>query len=160
MMVFGLIAGSTMLAVAISVGSSGAPGLIDNARIITVIEDECALMTQEVESIPITGSPESRAAAIAEQNDAVDAMVSTIRAMGSNVLSTDPPTEEWLVDWHTLVTAREAYAKELLDGSSPSFKMPRDDRGEMLYVRMNDVFLYDSSCTVPSAETVASSASL
>lgn len=149
-MVLGLVGGSAMLGVAISVGSSGTPGLIDNVRIVNLIEDECALMTDQVESIPITGSRESQAAAISDQNDVVDDMVSAVRGMGSNVLSTDPPTEAWLVDWHKLVMAREDYAEELLDGSTPSLKIPTDDRGEKIYVRMNDVFFYESTCTVPS----------
>lgn len=147
--VFGLVGGSTMLVIAIAVGSSGAPGLIDNTRIIDVIEDQCAVMTAEVESIRVTGSPESQAAAISDQNAAVDDMISDIRAIGPNVLATDPPTEDWLVDWHTLVKAREAYARELLNGSPKRFQIPNDDNGDEIYHRMDDVFVYESSCEVP-----------
>lgn len=149
-MVLSLIGGTTMLVVAIAIGSSGMPGLIDNTSIIDVIEDECAAMTDEVEAIPITGSPESQAAAITDQNAAVNDMVSDIRAIGSNVLSADPPTEDWLVDWHTLVKAREAYAREVLDGSQDDFEIPTDDDGDDIYVRMDDVFAYESSCEVPA----------
>jgi hypothetical protein len=148
-MVFGLIGGTTMLAVAISYGSSGMPGVIDNARLISVIEGECARMTSTVESMPIGGSPERQASTIADQNEAVDVMVSAIRDVGPDIIDSDPPTEEWLTDWERLINARESYAQKILDGSLPDLEIPNDERGKDIYVRMDDAFLVQTSCEVP-----------
>jgi hypothetical protein len=148
--VFGLVAGTSLLVVAIAYGSSGAPGLIDDTRIVDVIERECQQMTTKVESLPIHGTPRRQAQSIAAQNVAIDDMVTDIRAMGPEALASDPPTEEWLADWERLVDAREAYAEEILDGSLPDLDIPTDDRGEDIYVRMDDAFIGESSCEVPS----------
>src|SRR5687768_1332010 len=129
-----------MLTVAIVFGSSGAPGLIDNTELISVIEDECDEMTAKVESMPVQGDPSRQAQIIAEQNVAIDEMVAGIRSVGPNVLKDDPPTEEWLADWGRLVDAREAYADDILDGSRPYLDVPTDDRGKEIDVRMDDVF--------------------
>ena len=148
-MVFGLVGGSTMLAVAISVESSGAPGLIDNAALISVIERECRQMTTSVESLPIHGTPRRQAQTIARQNVAVEDMIDDIRSVGRDVLASDPPTDEWLADWGRLVQAREAYADEILDGSLPDLEIPTDDHGDEIYLRMDDVFFTESTCEVP-----------
>jgi hypothetical protein len=148
-MVLGLVGGSTMLVVAISVGSSGAPGLIDNTELISVIERECQQMTTKVESLPIHGTPRRQAQTIAAQNVAIEDMVDDIRSVGQEVLADDPPTDEWLADWGRLVDAREAYAEEILDGSLPDLQIPTDERGKDIYVRMDDVFIADSTCEVP-----------
>jgi hypothetical protein len=148
-MVFGLVGGSTMLAVTIAVGSSGAPGLIDDTQLISVIEDKCQQMTTKVESLPIHGTPRRQAQTIAAQNVAIEAMVDDIRSVGQDVLANDPPTDEWLADWGRLVKAREAYAEKILDGLLPDLTIPTDDRGEDIYVRMDDVFISDSTCEVP-----------
>lgn len=149
-MVFGLVAGTTMLVVAVSVGSSGAPGLIDNAELISVIEQECDEMTTTVESLPIQGSPRRQAQSIAAQNVAVEDMVDDIRSVGGDLLAGDPPTDEWLADWGRLVDAREAYADEILDGTMPDLQIPTDDHGDDIYLRMDDVFFTDSTCEVPA----------
>ena len=148
-MAFGLVGGSTMLAVAISVESSGAPGLIDNAALISVIERECRQMTTSVESLPIHGTPRRQAQTIARQNVAVEDMIDDIRSVGRDVLASDPPTDEWLADWDRLVQAREAYADEILDGSLPDLEIPTDDHGDEIYLRMDDVFFTESTCEVP-----------
>lgn len=148
-MVFGFIGGSTMLVVAITVGSSGVPGLIDDTELISVIERECDQMTSEVESLPIDGTPRRQAQTIAAQNVAIDDMLADIRSVGPTVLANDPPTEEWLADWEQLVDAREAYAEDLLAGSQHRLEVPHDDRGRDIDVRMDDVFFTESTCVVP-----------
>lgn len=147
--VFGLVGGATMLTIAIAVGSSGAPGLIDDTELTSYIEDECALMTDEVESMPRAGSPKVRAATIADQNDAVEDMLLAIRDLGPEVIDADPPTDEWLADWDRLVEAREAFAENVLDGSVRPLKIPNDEDGDEIYLRMNDVFFYETTCKVP-----------
>ena len=150
-MVFGLVGGSAMLTVAIAVGSSGTPGLIDNPELISVIERECDTMTTTVERLTIDGPPKIQALVIADQNHAIDNMVAAIRDVGPEVIADDPPTEEWLTDWGRLVRAREAYAKKILDGSLPNLKIPKDDDGDDIYLRMDDVFFTESTCEVPRA---------
>lgn len=148
-MVFGLIAGTTMLVVAIKVGSSSAPGLIDDPELISVIHRECDQMTSKVESLPIHGSPRRQAQTLAAQNVAIEDMVDDIRSVGQDILASDPPTDEWLADWDRLVDAREKYAAEVLDGAFAQLKVPTDDRGTHIDVRMDHVFLDSSTCEVP-----------
>ena len=148
-MVFGLLGGSAMLATAIAVSSSGAPGLIDDADLISVIEDQCAQMTSTVESMPVVGPPKRQAATIAHQNEAIGMMLGAIRDLGPDVIASDPPTNEWLGDWERLVEAREAYAEEILDGSLPDLEIPNDENGDDIDLRMDDVFIDGSTCEVP-----------
>jgi hypothetical protein len=79
------------------------------------------------------------------ENQAVEAMVARIRALGPAVLGKDVPTEQWLSDWERLVTARR---QALAAGTS--FTVPRVD-GEPVNLRMFD--LVKSSlrvCDVPA----------
>jgi hypothetical protein len=148
-MVFGLIAGTTMLVVAITVGSTSAPGLIDDPEVVSVIERECQQMTASVESLPIHGTPRRQAQTIARQNVAIEDMVADIREVGQDALASDPPTDEWLADWERLVEARAAYADHLLAGSVVPFSIPYDEDGQQISVRMDDVFIDSSVCEVP-----------
>ncbi|MEV7396749.1 hypothetical protein [Aeromicrobium sp. NPDC092404] len=148
-MVLGLVATAGGLVTVIAVGSAGTPGLIDDAELISVIERECEQMTSEVESLTIEGSPESQAKAISAQNAAIEEMVDGIRSVGPELLASDPPVDEWLTDWGRLVRARNAYVEEMLRGSFPDLDIPTDDRGEDIWVRMDDVFLTESTCEVP-----------
>lgn len=138
-----------MVAVAIAVGSSGIPSAIDNARLISVIERECRMMTSTVESMPVGGSPSNQARTITDQNRAVEQMVDKIRAEGPKVIDDDRPAAEWLEDWERLVAARAAFAELIRDGSRPDLDIPEDARGEDIDVRMGEVWLGKSSCDVP-----------
>ncbi|VXB32784.1 hypothetical protein [Aeromicrobium sp. 9AM] len=150
-MVFSLIAGATMLTIAIAAGSASAPGLIDDSELISVIESECDQMTTTVESLPIHGSASRQAQSILEQNAAVIDMVRDIREEARNLLTSDPPSNEWLTDWDRLVEARKAYAQEiLLGGTAASFDIPTDEHGNEIDLRMNDAFLGAPACEVPS----------
>lgn len=146
----GLVSGSTMLVLAIALGSSGAPGLIDNTELISVIERECNQMTSKVESLPIHGTPRRQAQSITAQNVAIEDMVHDIRDVARDLLSSDPPSDEWLADWERLVDAREAYVDEILGGSRTSLDIPTDERGKDIYLRMDDVFFTESTCEVPA----------
>lgn len=148
-MVFGLLGVTTMIVVVVTVGSTSAPGLIDDPELISVIERECQQMTSSVESLPIHGTPRRQAQTIARQNVAVEDMVDDIRSVGQETLAGDPPSDEWLADWDRLVDAREAYAEEILEGSLAQLQVPTDDRGEDIDIRMDDVFIGGSPCEVP-----------
>ncbi len=150
-MVFGLLGGATMLVVVITVGSTSAPGLIDDPDLISVIERECEQMTNSVEALPMHGTPRRQAQTIARQNVAVEDMVDDIRSVGSETLASDPPTNEWLADWDRLIDARESYATKILDGSFAQLDVPNDDRGNDIDLRMDDVFIGSSACEVPEA---------
>ena len=150
-MVLGLIGGSTMLTIAITIGSSGAPGLIDDTELISVIERECNQMTTKVESLPIHGTPRRQAQTIVAQNVAVADMVHDIRDEAGDLLTSDPPSNDWLTDWDRLVAAREAYARKLLGGSQRGLDIPTDEHGKDIYLRMDDAFLGEPSCEVPAA---------
>ena len=146
---FGLVAGTTLLVVAITVGSTSAPGLIDDPEVVSVIKRECGQMTASVESLPIHGTPRRQAQTIARQNVAIEDMVADIRDVGPDALASDPPTDEWLADWDRLIEAREAYAEHLLDGAVVPFRVPYDEDGRHISVRMDDVFIDRSVCEVP-----------
>lgn len=147
--IVGLVGGTALVVVLAVVGSDGAPGAIDNTRLISVIESECDLMTSRVESVPVTGSPRQQAQAITDQDHSVDDMVSAIRAEGPDVLADDPPTRAWLDDWERLVAARETYAELIRGGATPDLDIPDDEDGHDIHLRMNDVWLGESACEVP-----------
>jgi hypothetical protein len=147
--VLAFVSATTMIIIAVAVGSSDSPGLIDDTALISVIEDACDDMTAEVTATPITGSPQHQAAAITKQNRAVEDMVSEIRLLGPEVLDADPPTNAWLSDWDRLVEARKAYTEDMLRGSSTDLRIPKDSDGDDIYLRMDDVFFYESTCEVP-----------
>lgn len=147
--IVGLIGGTTMLVVLISVGSRGIPGLIDDTDVISVIERECQQMTSKVESLPIHGTPRRQAQSMAAQNVAVEDMVADIRDLGADVLADDPPSEDWLADWERLVAAREAYAQIILEGGTPDLEIPDDSHGDDIYFRMDDAFIQKTTCEVP-----------
>jgi len=147
--VFGLIAGTTLFVVIFSVGSSGMEGVIDDPDLISVIEGECDAMTNTVAGLPIHGSPRRQAQSILRQNVAVVDMVQDIRDQAPDLLTSDPPSEDWLTDWDRLVEARRTYAEALVDGEAATFDVPTDSRGEEITERMDDAFIDGSTCHVP-----------
>ncbi|KRC64086.1 hypothetical protein ASE12_04495 [Aeromicrobium sp. Root236] len=147
--VLGLIAGTSLFVVIFSVGSSGMEGVIDDPDLISVIEDECDAMTNTVTALPIHGSPRRQAQSILRQNVAVVDMVHDIRDQARDLLTSDPPSEDWLRDWDRLVEARRTYADALVDGEAGTFDVPTDSRGKEITERMNDAFIDDSTCHVP-----------
>lgn len=147
--VLGLIAGTSLFVVIFSVGSSGMEGVIDDPDLISVIEDECDAMTNTVTALPIHGSPRRQAQSILRQNVAVVDMVHDIRDQARDLLTSDPPSEDWLRDWDRLVEARKTYADALVDGDAATFDVPTDSRGKEITERMDDAFIDGSTCDVP-----------
>jgi hypothetical protein len=132
------------------IASQDLPGTIQNEQLITVIGHECRIMTKSVESMPVNGTPKQQAAILADQNQAVEKMLRTIRLVDDDVRAADKPTEQWLADWDRLLHARESYSARLLRGYRPNMRIPRDADGDYIYQRMDDVWFTTTACLVPS----------
>jgi hypothetical protein len=132
--------------------SDDASGLIENGPILATIDDECAVMTDQVDQLGSAGQPDDLAETIRDQNEAVTTMVEQIRLLPRAVLAQDRPTEAWLRDWDRLVTARESYAKALEANGEPAgrFEVPLDPDGLPIDLRMEDALL-DDVCRVPES---------
>jgi hypothetical protein len=147
--VLGVLAGSAMLTAVIVLADDDYPGLIDDERLTATVATQCGLMTATVESIPPGGTPERRAATIADQNRAIQRMVESIRARRTAEIRDDRPAEQWLQDWDRLVEARRQFARALQRDPNASLEVPVDDDGVEITQRMNDVWADDTACEVP-----------
>ena len=155
----GLIVASGLLTVAVVLGSDDLPGVIDDPRLTDTVALQCGLMIRTVESMPLDGSPERRAATIGDQNRAVEEMVEAIREDRSDEIRDDRPAEQWLRDWGRLVDARTEYARQLLDDPNASLDLPVDEDGDEIVERMDAVWLGAPACEVPDALTGSDSES-
>lgn len=141
-----------LVTVAVLVGADDYRGVIDDGDLTALIAEECQIMTTTVESMPVNGPPRRQARIIADQDEAVTTMVRRIRSQADDAIRLDQPAEAWLRDWEQLVAAREAYAGGILAGDEPDLRIPRDDDGDEIYLRMDDVWLNDpAACVVPAA---------
>ena len=143
------IAAAGLIAASVMIMGKDFPGMIEDNRIVSVIDRECDIMTETVKSLPITGSATQQAKIVADQNQAMTNMLTEIRKLDDDVLRADPPTNAWLDDWDTLITARDAYAERLRDGYDTDFRIPRDAHGDRIYERMDFVWLNAPVCEVP-----------
>jgi hypothetical protein len=143
------IAGIGLIVASIVIMGKDFPGIIEDDRIVSVIDRECDIMTETVKSMPITGSATQQAKIVTDQNQAITNMLTEIRKVDGDVLRADPPTIGWLEDWDTLVTAREAFAERLREGYDTDFRIPRDGHGDRIYERMDLVWLTEPVCLVP-----------
>lgn len=133
------------------VGPRDAPGLIEDRRIVSVIERECAVMASTVESMPVTGARPEQAQILGDQNRAIENMLSAIRNVDDDIRRDDLPTNDWLDDWDALLVARQSYAEQLVQGYRGDLVVPNDPAGDDIYRRMNDVWLADPKpCKVPT----------
>lgn len=123
------------------------PSLLNTGKVMAAVNRECSTMTSTVDSILVTGDPESQAGALADQNDAVLSMVDELRALPDRVRESDEPLDAWLDDWESLVEAREQYAEKLLAGRRAVFEVPLDDDGDEIWERMD--FAAEPDCSVP-----------
>lgn len=109
---------------------------IDSDEVVAGAERACTEMRLALAQIPVDAPPSERQTA---ENDAVLAMVASIRNVGESALRGDEPSLEWLDDWERLVAARAA-------GTA----VPKND-GLAITERMNDLAV-DSGldqCQVP-----------
>ncbi|MDX6294153.1 MAG: hypothetical protein QOH50_3228 [Kribbellaceae bacterium] len=127
------------------------PELIDDPQVVSTTESACSTMTHAVQqsAAPLNATNATKARAIQEQNNAVAAMIRTIRLLGSDRLDNDRPTPSWLADWQTLIDQRARYARNLDRNRPTPFVIPTVE-GRPISERMNDVGI---SCTVPPALT-------
>lgn len=152
------------LLVAVSIGTVGVyvgifvidttkdnPATLDNQPTKGVAARACTTLRLDLDglpALPATASPQQRAARVATENQAVDRLVSTVRALGEATLRKDVPADQWLGDWTTLAAARTAYAAA---GSVGPFTPPIVD-GHPLTERMGNAL---PDCVVPVSLTVA-----
>lgn len=149
--VLSLIAGVGMIATAAIVGTKEAPGLIEDSQIVDVVSHECSIMKSTVESMPVRGGVEQQVSILRDQDLAVTHMLTKIRAIDAAVRAADRPTDDWLDDWDSLITARKEYAKLIMRGAEPDLQIPLDASGDQIQNRMNDVWLDRIECKVPMA---------
>lgn len=143
----GLVVGATAMTTAIVVGGKDFPALIQDEDVVRVIEQECDLMRETVESLVVQGSVREQVRTLQDQDRAVAIMLDGIR--GRVDVRTDRPTEGWLRDWDRLLLAREAYAAGLVDGRPSALRVPRGPDGERITRRMADVWAGGVACEVP-----------
>ncbi|MET0468936.1 MAG: hypothetical protein ABWZ87_09350 [Aeromicrobium sp.] len=153
----GLVASGAMLTFVIVVGNEDFPGVIDDEKLTDTVAETCRLMTRTVASMPPVGTPEGRAATVADQNRAVEQMVRSIRSQRAAEIRDDRPAELWLRDWDRLIEARNDYARALLRDPNASLELPVDADGHDITERMDDVWVGDSACRVPEALTTSGS---
>lgn len=149
--VAGLVAMVAMGTAAIVLGSRDFPGLIQDSDVTAVIADECELMRDTVDSLPVDGPVRQQVATLADQDRAVRIMLDDIRSDAGIDIRADRPTEAWLADWERLLLAREAYAARLVDGRPADLRIPVDEHGDEIQQRMNDVWAEGAACEVPPA---------
>ena len=145
----GLLAAGTLTTLLVVFATDDFAGFIEDEDLTDTISSQCVLMTLTVESLPITGSTPQQAAAITDQNRAVEIMVQAIRSAHPTKIREDDPAEQWLRDWERLVDARATYAEELLRDPGASLSVPTDADGNDITDRMDDVWLGESVCEVP-----------
>ena len=146
-LVIALIAG--LICAAVVINGKDYPGIIEDDRIVSVIDRECDIMTKTVESMPVTGSATQQAKIVTDQNKAIANMLTEIRSIDGDVLRADPPTISWLNDWDDLIAAREAFAEQRSNGYDTDLRIPRDADGDRIYERMDLVWLNSPVCEVP-----------
>lgn len=149
------IVGSLVIAVGLGVAggviaSKDFPSLIENHQLVTVISEECQIMTDSIKSMPVDGSPKQQVAILADQNRAVEQMLAAVRLVDAKIRAADKPTDQWLADWDRLIRARESYAVLVKRGYRPNLRIPRDADGDYIFKRMDDVWLTTTECTVPN----------
>lgn len=132
------------------IASKDFPSLIEDHDLLTVITRECQVMTASIHKMPVVGTPKQQVAILADQNRAVEQMLGAIRFVDAGIRAADKPTDEWLADWDRLIRARETYAAQVRRGSRPNLRIPRDASGDRIYLRMDNVWLENPACRVPS----------
>lgn len=126
------------------------PSVIQDDEILSVITRECDIMTETVRSMPVAGSAEEQAQTIWDQDKAILNMLEQVRAVDADVRAADLPTDQWLDDWDALVKAREAFAEQRSNGYELDLRIPRDEDGDRIHERMDEVWFAGEACEVPA----------
>lgn len=148
-MTLATIAAAGLIVSAVVIMNKDFPEMIEDGRIVSVIDRECDIMIETVKSMPITGSPAEQADVIADQDKAIANMLAEIRKLDNDVLKADPPTIAWLDDWDALIAAREGFAEQRRNGYETDLRIPRDAHGDRIHERMDAVWLTSPVCEVP-----------
>lgn len=120
---------------------------LDDWEILEVVETECGRMTEKVDGLTVTGTPQEQAAIILKQNEIVAVMLEHIREIDEEILAADEPALGWLADWDELLESRKAYAADVSSGASPEFEVPLDADGDEIITRMD--WASEPECYVP-----------
>lgn len=140
---------AALITIGVAIAQSTTPTTIDDDALTQTIAEECVVMESTVESMPVYGTAQQQADAILDQNRAVEVMIEAIRSKRADEIRTDPPADQWLDDWQTLVDARAELADELLSDPNASLVVPVDRDGDPITERMDDVWPFVPTCTVP-----------
>lgn len=144
-----LLAGA-MVTFLVVVSQDDFPGIIEDEELVSTISRECSLMTQTVESMPLSGPVERKAAVLRDQNRAIQNMLEAIRERRADEIVADKPAEQWLRDWELLIDARRDYSRELRRDPNATLVVPEDENGDEITERMRDVWLGPVACEVPT----------
>ncbi|KAA1376443.1 hypothetical protein [Aeromicrobium fastidiosum] len=147
----GSVAG--IITIGVAIAQSTSPTTIDDDALTQTIAEECVVMESTVESMPVYGTAQQQSDAIRDQNRAVEVMIAAIRSKRADEILADPPADQWLDDWQSLVDARAELADELLSDPNASLVVPVDRAGDPITDRMDDVWPFVPTCTVPVALT-------
>ena len=150
-----LAAGSVaaIITIGVAIAQSTSPSTIDDDALTQTIAEECVVMESTVDSMPVYGTAQQQSDAIRDQNRAVEVMIEAIRSKRADEIRTDPPAGQWLDDWQALVDARAELADELLSDPNASLVVPVDRDGDPITERMDDVWPFVPTCTVPATLT-------
>lgn len=112
------------------------PDLVDDSRILSVIDTECDRMTQSVTDLTPRGNPRQVAQAIVAQDMAVQDMLDAVKSLDPDLLRSDQPTLAWIADWQRFIDAREELSLELNAGRRPGLAPLNDSKGNSIFERM------------------------
>lgn len=128
------------------------PDHLDVEPVKGVAAAACTELRTAVDALPPlapTASAADRRVRVEEQGRLVGRLVEQVRAVGPEALARDVPVQEWLGDWATLGSVRQAWAEAGATGPVP---VPVAE-GRPLADRMGRVGV--ASCRVPTALTTA-----
>ncbi|HVW34631.1 MAG TPA: hypothetical protein VHL53_19015, partial [Acidimicrobiia bacterium] len=84
------------------------PTAIDSRPVRYAVQTACTRLRADLAAIPPSTPPAERAE---EENQAVDRLLTTVRAVGP-ALDHDHPVPQWLDDWQRILDARKAAMKD------------------------------------------------
>ena len=106
--------------------------LIDLPEVQAAAEAGCA----DVEAT-LSRDHESRAAAVAAGNAAIEGLISRVRALGTRTLEDDLPAQSWLRDWEALAASRSELGRRLAGDPAAQLQVPQTEDGRPITGRMS-----------------------
>lgn len=135
------------MAVAVIMGAawSVGPYLFDSRDYAEGLDSKPVRAEAKAACTDMTAAVDAPGADAETQNQAIEAMVARLRALGPETLRKDRPAESWLADWDALLAARRA------GGTNYTVPLMEDRDGVMITRRMDDLVKDIRECTVPKA---------